>query len=130
MTNNPKPIPPVPFDVLMMAHGGGIDDKDESGPDDASISPLLQTLQDEDEARIIRAIYYRLRALAKLLREGEGKPWTYAVANVKGLVVNEAVFKAAARASLFEADAVGQVAFDREEFMKIALEDSKAKGRA
>jgi hypothetical protein len=45
-------------------------------------------------------------------------------------MVNEALFKAAARAPLFEAKTVGDVSFDRDEFMKIALEESETDGEA
>jgi len=43
---------------------------------------------------------------------------------------NEALFKAAARAPLFEAKTVGKVTFNRGEFMKIALEESNTNGQA
>jgi hypothetical protein len=124
-----KPIPTVPFDVLIKGHEGVIADRDKLGPQDPSMS-LIRTLHKEHKPEIIIAIDYRLRALAKLIADGEGKPWTYAVAEDGGHMVNEALFKAAARAPLFEARTVGQVAFDRAEFMKIALEESETDGEA
>jgi hypothetical protein len=75
------------------------------------------------------AVSYRLGALAKLLREGEGKPWTFATQD-KLHMVNEALFRAAARAPLFEAKTVGEVSFERNAFMKIAVEESEADGTA
>jgi hypothetical protein len=78
----------------------------------------------------ILAIDYRLRALAKLINEGEGKPWTFAIAEDGGHMVNEALFRAAARVPLFEAKTVGGVTFERDVFMKIALEESETDGRA
>jgi hypothetical protein len=45
-------------------------------------------------------------------------------------LVNEALFRAAARAPLFEARTVGDVSFDPEMFVKIALEESEAEGSA
>lgn len=63
-------------------------------------------------------------------RENQVKPWTYAVEKDGAHMVNEALFRAAARAPLFEAKTVGKVAFAHEEFMKIALEDSDTDGQA
>jgi hypothetical protein len=125
-----KPIPAVPFSVLIKGHKGITEDRDRLGPGDPTIS-LIGTLHKELEPEVILAIDCRLRALAKLIAEGEGKPWTFAIAaDSGGHMVNEALFKAAARAPLFEAKTVGQISFDRDEFMKIALEESEADGRA
>ena len=44
--------------------------------------------------------------------------------------MNEALFRAAARAPLFEARTVGDMSFDPETFVKIALEESEAEGSA
>ena len=91
---------------------------------------LICVLHEKQKPEIIIAIDYRLRALAKLIADGEGKPWTFALTEDGGHMVNEALFKAAARAPLFEAKTVGQVAFDLAEFMKIALEESETDGEA
>jgi hypothetical protein len=45
-------------------------------------------------------------------------------------MVNEALFRAAARAPLSEARTVGDVSFNHDAFMKIALEESEADGTA
>jgi hypothetical protein len=45
-------------------------------------------------------------------------------------MVNEALFKAAARAPLMEARTVGDVSFDRDTFVKIALQESESEGTA
>jgi hypothetical protein len=45
-------------------------------------------------------------------------------------MVNEALFRAAARAPLFEARRVGEVSFDLDTFTKIALEEAETEGRA
>jgi hypothetical protein len=76
------------------------------------------------------AVSYRLGALAKLLEEGEGKPWAFAVTGQNYHMVSEALFRAAARAPLMEAKTVGDVSFQREAFMKIALEESESDGTA
>lgn len=124
-----KPIPVVPFDALIKGHEGIIADRDQLGPGDPTVS-LIRALHEEQKPDVILAIDYRLRALAKLISEGQGKPWTFAMTEEGGHMVNEALFRAAARAPLFEAKMVGDVAFNHDEFMKIALEESEAKGQA
>lgn len=73
---------------------------------------------------------YLSGAQSKYFAMQPGKPWTYAVEKDGAHMVNEALFRAAARAPLFEAKTVGKVAFAHEEFMKIALEDSDTDGQA
>lgn len=124
-----KPIAAVPFDILIKGHEAVIEDRERLGPGDPTIS-LIRALHKEQRPELILAIDYRLRALAKLISDGEGKPWTYAVKDDGEHMVNEALFRAAARAPLFEAKTVGQVAFDRDTFMKIALEESETDGQA
>lgn len=124
-----KPIPVVPFDVLIKGHEGIIANRDRLNPNDPTIS-LIRALHKEQKPDVILAIDYRLRALAKLISEGKGKPWTFALAEDNGHMVNEALFRAAARAPLFEAGTVGEVAFNPDEFMKIALEESETEGEA
>ncbi|KRQ00353.1 hypothetical protein AOQ73_19305 [Bradyrhizobium pachyrhizi] len=84
----------------------------------------------EQKTTVILAIDYRLRALAKFISAGQGKPWTYAITEEHGHMVNEALFRAAARAPLFQAKTVGDVAFKPDEFMKITLEESETDGQA
>jgi hypothetical protein len=79
---------------------------------------------------VILAIDYRLRALARFISEGQGKPWTFAMTEEGGHMVNEALFRAAARAPLLTAKTVGEVAFNPDEFMQIALEESDTDGQA
>ncbi|MBR1089445.1 hypothetical protein JQ621_18440 [Bradyrhizobium manausense] len=124
-----EPIPAVPFDALIKGHEGIIADREKLGPGDPTVS-LIRALHKEQKPDVILAIDYRLRALAKLISEGQGKPWTLAMTEEGGHMVNEALFRAAARAPLFEAKTVGDVAFNHDKFMKIALEESEADGQA
>jgi hypothetical protein len=129
MAKKHKHIPVVPFNVLIKGHQGVVEDREMYGPGDPTIS-LVRTLHKDQSPDVIIAISYRLGALAKLIEEGEGKPWTFAVTKDKCHMVNEALFRAAARAPLMEARAVGDVSFNHDAFMKIALEESEADGTA
>jgi hypothetical protein len=124
-----KRIPAIPFDVLVTAHEAVIEDREKIGPGDTTIS-LVRSLHKDHKPEVIIATDYRLRAVAKLIGEGEGRGWTFAIGEDGSHIVNEALFRAAARAPLFEAKTVGQVSFDRDEFMKIALEESETDGQA
>jgi hypothetical protein len=129
MAKKYRPIPTVPFDLLIRGHEGVNEDREKYGPGDHTIS-LIRTLADDHKPEEILAVSYRLGALAKLIKEGEGKPWTFAVTSENYHMVNEALFKAAARAPLMEARTVGDVSFDRDTFIKIALQESESEGTA
>jgi hypothetical protein len=73
-----KPIPPVPFELLKKGHEGVIADREAHGPADPTYA-LVKTLADNHKPQDILAVSYRLGALAKLIREGEGDEWTITV---------------------------------------------------
>jgi hypothetical protein len=129
MAKKRKSIPTVPFEMLIKGHEGINEDYERFGSAEPTVS-LVRVLHKDHKPEEILAASYRLGALAKLLREGEGKPWTYAVTQDQLHMVNEALFRAAARAPLFEAKTVGEISFERNAFMKIALEESEADGTA
>lgn len=104
MAKKVKPIPIVSFEVIIKGHEAVNKGRKIFGPGDPT------------------------GALAKFIQEGEGKPWTFAVTEDDGHMVNEALFRAAARAPLMEAKTVGDVAFDHKVFMQIALEESESEG--
>jgi hypothetical protein len=124
-----KPIPPVPFELLKKGHEGVLAERELHGPGDPTIA-LVKTLADEHKPEDIMAVSYRLGALAKLIRDGEGEKWTITVLHKSYKLVNEALFRAAARAPLFEAATVGQVSFDPTIFLPIALEETQSDGNA
>jgi hypothetical protein len=124
-----KPIPTVPFELMIKGHEGVTAYRERHGHADATIA-LVTTLADDHKPDEIIAVSYRLGALAKLIQEGEGGKWTIPVLHQEYQLVNEALFRAAARAPLFEARTVGDMSFDPETFVKIALEESEAEGSA
>lgn len=129
MSRKWKPIPPVTFELLKKGHEGVIAEREQYGPDDPTIA-LVKTLADDHKPEDILAVSYRLGALAKLIRDGDGEQWTITVLHQDYRLVNEALFRAAARAPLFEARTVGQVSFDPKTFLPIALEESETEGTA
>jgi hypothetical protein len=129
MAKKPKPIPAVPFELLIKGHEGVTAHRERYGQADLTVA-LVTTLAGSQKPDEIIAVSYRLGALAKVIRAGEGGKWTIPVLKQEYQLVNEALFRAAARAPLFEARTVGDVAFDPEAFLKIALEESTAEGSA
>lgn len=129
MAKKLKAIPTVPFEVIIKGREAVIEGRKIFGPGDPTIA-LVRAMHKDHKPDEILAVSYRLGALAKLIQEGEGKPWTFAVTKDDVHMVNEALFRAAARAPLFEAKTVGQVAFDHKAFMQIALEESESEGTA
>ncbi|MGF1623698.1 MAG: hypothetical protein ACFCVH_02335 [Alphaproteobacteria bacterium] len=71
-----------------------------------------------------------MTALAKLVSEGGGEHWTITVAGQDYQLISEAMFRAAARCPLKEAPTVGELAFDADEFLAIALDEAEAEGNA
>jgi hypothetical protein len=124
-----KPIPPIPFELLRKGHEGVIAEREQYGPGDPTIA-LVKTLADDHKPADILAVSYRLGALAKLIEHGDGEEWTITILHKTYKLGNEALFRAAARAPLFEAATVGQVAFDPKTFLPIALEESESEGTA
>jgi hypothetical protein len=129
MAKKLKPIPTVPFELIIKGHEGVTAYRERHGQADLTVA-LVTTLADGHKPDEIIAVSYRLGALAKLIREGEVAKWTIPVLNQEYQLVNESMFRAAARAPLFEARTVGDVSFDPETFMKIALAESEAEGSA
>jgi len=129
MAKKSKPIPIVPFELLIKGHEGVTAYRERHGQPDLTVA-LVRTLADSHKADEILAVSYRLGALAKLIQSGEGGKWTVPVLKQEYQLVNEALFRAAARAPLFEARTVGDVSFRPETFLKIVLEESGAEGSA
>lgn len=124
-----KPIPTVPFNLIIKGHEQINADHEEYGSAEPTIS-LIRALAADHKPEEILAVSYRLGALAKLIKDGQGKPWTFAVTKESYHMVNEALFRAAARAPLMEAKTVGDVAFDLKTFIPIALEEADSEGTA
>jgi hypothetical protein len=94
-----KPIPPVPFELLIKGYEGVIADREKNGLGEPTIA-LVTTLAADRSPEEVVAVSYRLGALAKLIWDGGGKEWTITVLHQDYKLVNEAMFRAAARASL------------------------------
>ena len=129
MAKKYKPISAVPFNVLIKGHEGVTAYRERHGQPDMTIA-LLTSLASDHKPDVIIAVSYRLGALAKFIQEGSGGKWAIPVLHEDYQLINEALFRAAARAPLMEAKTVGDVAFDPETFYQTVLEESQAEGSA
>jgi hypothetical protein len=129
MSKKFKPIPAVPFDLLKKGHEGVTAYRERNGRPDMTIA-LVTALANDHKPDEIIAVSYRLGALAKFIQEGEAGKWAIPVLHQEYQLVNEALFRAAARAPLMEAKTVGDVAFDSQLFYQTVLEESEAEGKA
>lgn len=124
-----KPIPTVPFDLLKKGHEGVTAYRERSGDADMTVGLVTALAKDHKPDDII-AVSYRLGALAKLIEEGHAGKWAIPVLHENYKLVNEALFRAAARAPLMEAKTVEDVSFDPQLFYQTVLEESEAEGSA
>jgi len=120
-----EPIRQVSADLLIRANSAAA-----AGPrgfENATIS-IIKALSRELSTDDLLAITYRLQALAKLTRGDEVAGLTMKLHGREYNLINEAAFKAAAACSLVPGDTFGEVEFDREEFLRLALSFAEAEG--
>ena len=89
---------------------------------------IVSALADDHSPDELIAVSYRLQALAKFPHQGDSRLWTLTVAGKEYKLVNEALFRAAAKTPLRERKMVRDVAFNVDEFLRIALEEAQSAG--
>lgn len=129
MAKKYKPIPAVSFELLKKGHEGVAAYRERNGHADMTIGLVTALARDHTPDEVI-AVSYRLGALAKLIQEGSAGKWAIPVLHQEYQLVNEALFRAAARAPLNTAKTVGDVAFDPQTFYQTVLEVSQTEGTA
>jgi hypothetical protein len=91
---------------------------------------IISALADKIPSQDVLAVMHRLYALANTMADGEGKAWRTDLENQDYTLLDEALFRAAARAPLMEAETMAEMKFDLKQFLDIALEESKPEGRS
>jgi hypothetical protein len=120
-----KPVPEVPAELLVRANkaaAGG-----PRGVENATIS-IIKALSKEVSTDDLVAITYRLQALAALTRGDKISGLTMSLHGREYKLINEAAFKAAATCPLRLRGNFGEVEFDREEFVQLALSFAEPEG--
>jgi hypothetical protein len=121
-------VPPVAPKLSIKANLKSVADREKYGSPDVMIS-IVTALADKHTPDECIAVSYRLTALAYLVHEGHGDQWTLKVEGKKYRLLNQALFIAAARASLRESKKlVRDIIFDPKEFLRIALEEAESEG--
>jgi hypothetical protein len=118
-------IEAISFDLIRQAVEAANNNR-PAGPTMAVIAALSKKFPAEQ----MLAVTYRLQALANVMAERQTDNWTLKIADKEYTLVDEALFKAAARAPLStESDEiVGEISFGAEELLAIALEESEPDG--
>ncbi len=124
-----KFIAAVDPELLIKANLKAVADHEKYGSADVMVS-IVTALGTDHGPDVLTAVSYRLRALANTMRRGEGGAWNLKVAGKDYELVNDALFRAAAKATLKEPKIVGQAKFDAKELLKLALEEAKSEGSA
>lgn len=125
----PDLVPVVPVEHLITANQKAVEDRERYGRGDVWTS-IVAALAKKIPSETVLAALHRLTALANTLKEGEGKPWRIDLDGQEYTLLDEALFRAAARAPLEEAEYIADLKFDTATFLQIALEESETQGRS
>lgn len=123
-------VQPVAPELLIKANLKSLADREKYGSPDVMVS-IVTALADKHTPDECIAVSYRLAALAYLVHEGHGDQWTLRIEGKEYRLLNQALFRAAAKAPLREPKKmVHDIRFDPKEFLRIALEEAKSEGTA
>ena len=104
-------------------------DHETNGSGDITAS-IVMALGTNHSAEEMTAVWCRLVALTKALRSPGGEHWTLSIDKKDCALVNEALFRAAARAPLRENKNLGDMEFNANELLQLALEEANSEGSA
>jgi hypothetical protein len=120
-----KPVRKVSADLLIRANNAAADGP--RGFENATIS-IIKALSKEASSDDLLAITYRLQALAKLTQGGDISGLTMNLHGREYKLINEAALKAAATCPLHFRGKFGEVEFDRDKFLQLALSFAEPEG--
>ncbi len=116
----------VPPDLMVRAGRSAADGP--RGFDEAMIS-IVKALSKDAKPDQIVAISFRLQALAQMVSGADISGYTMNLHGREYKLINEAALHAAATCSLTLTDEMSDLAFNRDEFLALALAASEAEGR-
>jgi hypothetical protein len=124
-----KAVPQVPAEHLIAANRKAVQDREAFGSASIAVS-IISALAKKVPSEEVLATMHRLFALANTLADGDGKAWRTDLKGQDYTLLDEALFRAAARAPLKEAETMKEMKFDPKLLLDIALEESKPEGRS
>jgi hypothetical protein len=122
-----EPVREVSADLLIRANEAA--SKGPRGFENATIS-IIKALAKEVSPDDLIAISYRLQALATLARGDDISGLTMNLHGRECKLINEAALKAAAVCPLVLRGTFGDVEFERDEFLRLALSFAEPDGNA
>jgi hypothetical protein len=124
-----KAVPRVPAEHLIVANKKAVQDRESFGSAEVTVS-IISALAKNVPSEEVLATMHRLYALANTLADGDGKAWRTDLEGQDYTLLDEALFRAAARAPLKEAETMNEMKFDLKQLLDITLEESKPEGRS
>ena len=124
-----KAVPQVPAEHLIAANKRAVQDREALGSSEVTVS-IISALAKKIPSEEVLATMHRLYALANTLADGRGKAWRTDLEGQDYTLLDRALFRAAARAPLKEAEMMNEMKFDLKQLLDIALEESKPEGRS
>jgi hypothetical protein len=121
-------VPVVAAELLIKANKAIVNKRGKGDP----TMTIIFAMGKEYPPEQLIATMYRLQAMQKLVLSGHGPAWVMNIKGKKYKMINEALFRAAAKAPLrFDPEAaIGEMAFNAEEFLQVALGESDTEGAA
>lgn len=116
-------------ELLIRANAQAVADHETNGSADITAS-IVVALGTNHSAEEMTAVWCRLVALTKVLRSPDGEHWALSIDKKDCTLVNEALFRAAARAPLRENKNLGDMEFNAKELLQLALEEASSEGSA
>jgi hypothetical protein len=124
-----KRVPPVQAKLMIEVNQAVVEEREKHGSTDVTIS-AVRTLHGRYRSEEILAVTHRLFALAAFLKTGDGASWLKEETGKDFVLLNDALFKAAARAPLEEGEYIKDYLFQKDTFLPIVLEESETEGAA
>ena len=118
----------VAAELLIRANAQAVADHETNGSADITAS-IVVALGTNHSAEEMTAVWCRLVALTKVLRSPDGERWALSI-DKDCTLVNEALFRAAARATLRENKNLGDMEFNAKELLQLTLEEASSEGSA
>lgn len=124
-----RQIPAVAAEHIILANEKAVADREQFGPGDV-VASVASALSDELSPQEVLDVANRMFALVNFLDQGEGHPWLTQLEGQDYVLLDDALFQAAAVAPLSETEDVGDLTFDKDTFLALVLEYAESEGEA
>ncbi|MDQ8730699.1 hypothetical protein [Bradyrhizobium sp. LHD-71] len=124
-----RSIPAVPAEYIIAANEKAVSDHERFGPGDV-LASVTSALSGQLSSQEVLDVAHRMFALVNFLGEGEGQPWLTELNGQDYVLLDDALFQAAAVAPLDETEHVRDLIFDKDTFLPLVLQYAESEGEA